>query len=102
MESIQGLDLLPRPIQHTLVNGVRYAVINELGQHQAVLAVVKHLESIGRKWEAVTNVWIPSKHRIDVSRELRSLVLIDRMCDVGGRALDLYSAAHTTLRLVPW
>jgi len=49
VESIKLLDLLALPIQHTLVNGVRYAVVDELGEYQAVFATVEHLEGV--EWE---------------------------------------------------
>ena len=50
VKCVQSLNLLSRPIQYALINRVRYAVIYELRQHQAIFAVVKHLEGIGREW----------------------------------------------------
>lgn len=50
VKCIQSLDFLPRPVQYTLINRIRHAVIYELCQHQPVFAVVKHLEGVGREW----------------------------------------------------
>ena len=50
VKCVQSLNLLSRPVQYALINRVRYAVIYELRQNQSILAVVKHLEGIGREW----------------------------------------------------
>ena len=100
VKCIQSLDFLPRPVQYTLINRIWYAVIYELCQHQPIFAVVEHLEGVGREWQPVADVWISSQYRIDVSCKFRPLILIDCVCDIGRRTLDLYPPPNTALRLV--
>jgi hypothetical protein len=42
----------------------------------------------------MANIGIPSKDSIDVSRELSSLIFIDSMSDVRGRALNVNSSSY--------
>ena len=100
VKGVQSLDFLPRSVQHTLINRIWHAIIYELRQHQPVSAVVKHLEGVGREWQPVSDVWISSQHRVDVSCEFRPLILIDCVCDICRRALDLYPSPNTALRLM--
>lgn len=100
VKCVQSLDFLPRPVQYTLINRIWHAVIYELRQHQAVFAVVEHLKGVGGERQPVSDVWISSQHRIDVSCEFRPLILIDCVCDIGRRTLDLYPSPNTALRLV--
>lgn len=48
----------------------------------------------------MSDVWISSQHCVDVSCEFRPLILIDRVGDVGRRALYLYSSPNTALGLM--
>lgn len=105
VEVVQRLDLLARLVQDTLVDCVRYAVVDQLGQHETVLARIKHLEGVGGEGQAVANVWVAREDGIDVARELCSLVFVDGVSDVCGRALHLdpaASAANAGLRGVLW
>ena len=77
VESIQRLDLLADPVQHTLIDGVRHAVVDELGQYEAVFARIEHLECV--KWERkkMANIRVSGKHRVDVGGEGCPLVFVD-------------------------
>ena len=92
VEVVQLLDLFARLVENTLVDCVGYAVVDQLRQHETILALIEHLEGVGREGQAVANVWVAGKDGIDMARELGSLVLVDGVSDVGGRALDLDSA----------
>lgn len=94
MECIQLLYLLARPIQDSLVDGVRHAVVDEFREHQAVLARIKHLERVEREGKEVPDVWVASKHGIDVRGESRSLVFVDSMR--AGGACDCDSSCSTS------
>ena len=48
----------------------------------------------------MSNIWISSKHRVNVSCEFRPLILIDCVCDIGRRTLDLYFSPNAALRLM--
>lgn len=100
VECIQRLDLFPRSIQDPLIDRIGYAVIDEFGQHQTVLAFIKHLKGIRRERQAAADIGIPGQDRIDVSGELGPLILVDGMCDVGGRTLHLYPPRYTSFRLM--
>ena len=106
VEGVQSLDLLPGPIQYTLVNCIWHTIIDELRQHQPIFAVVEHFEGVGSEWQAVSDIWISSQHRIDVSCKFRPLILIDCVCDICRRTLDLYPSPNTALGLMsrrgPW
>lgn len=82
MERIQLLDLLSRPVQHTLVNGVWNAVVDEFGQNQSVFTLVEHLEGVSRERKKVPDVRVTRKDCIDMSREFGPLIFIDSMCNV--------------------
>ena len=94
VECIERFDFLARPIQHPLINCIRYAIVDQFGQHQAVFTFVEHLKGICREGKAAANVRISSQDGVDVSCEFRSLILIDGMCDIGRRALYLYPSGH--------
>jgi len=83
MEVVQCLDFLAGSIHNTLVNGIRYTVIDQLGQHETVLTMIEHLEGIGGEREQVSNIRVAGKNRIDVTSESCALVLIDRVRGVG-------------------
>lgn len=101
VKCVQRFDFLPRPVQYTLINRIRHAVIYELCQHQPVSAVVKHLEGVGRERQAVSDIRVSSQHGVDVSCKLCPLIFIDRVCNIGRRTLDLYLPPNTALRLMP-
>lgn len=84
VESVQLLDLLTGLVEDTLIDGVWDAVVDQLGQDQAVLALVEHLEGIGGEGQEVADVGIAGQDGIDVPRELGSLILVDRVGDIGG------------------
>ena len=100
VKSVQSLDLLPRSIQYTLINRIRHAIIYELRQNQPVFAIVKHFECVGREWQPMSDIGISSQDGVDVSCEFRPLILIDSVCDIGRRTLDLYSPSNTALGLM--
>ncbi len=75
--AFEVLRLAPRQVEHTLVDGIRNAVVDELGKHQAVLALVEHLEGIGGERQASANIGIAGEHRVDVAGEFGTLVLVD-------------------------
>jgi hypothetical protein len=103
VEGVQSLDFLARSVQYTLVDGVGHAVIDQLGQHQAVLAVVEHFECVDGEGEEVSNIGIAGKHSIDVPCEFGALILVDCVCYVCRRALDLNPAPTLTgLLRVAW
>lgn len=89
VESVQLLDLLASLVQDTLINSIRYAVIDQLGQDQTVLALVEHLEGISREGQQVANIGIAGQDSIDVSREFGSLILVDGVGNVRRGALDV-------------
>lgn len=82
VESIQLLDLLSGLVQNTFIDGVRHAVVDQLGEDQAVLALIEHLERVGGEGQEVSNVRIAGQDGIDVSREFGSLIFVDRVGDV--------------------
>lgn len=89
---LKGIEILgpfPRRIQDTFVDSVRDTVIDEFGQDEPVLALVKHLKGICREWKAATDIYIPSKDSIDMPSEFGAFVFVDGMCDVGIRTLHL-------------
>lgn len=50
MESIEIFRLSAGDVEDTLIDGVRYTVVDELGENQTILALVEHLKGIGREW----------------------------------------------------
>jgi hypothetical protein len=93
VEVVQRLDLLARLVQHTLVDGVGHAVVDELGEHEPVLALVEHLERVRGERQTVANVGVAREDGIDVARKLGALVFVDGVRDVRGGALDLDAAS---------
>lgn len=89
VEVVQLLDLPAGLVQDTLVDCVGHAVVDELGQHETVLALVEHLKGVGGEGQAVANVRVAGEDGIDVAGELGSLVFVDGVGDVGRGALDL-------------
>jgi hypothetical protein len=89
VEIVQLLDLLARLVQDTLVDCVWHAVVDELGQHETILALVEHLEGVSGEGQTVADVRVASEHSIDVAGELGALVFVDGVGDVRGGALDL-------------
>ena len=77
------LDLLSSLVQNTLIDGVRHAVVDQLRQNQTILALVEHLECIGREGQEVANIRVSGKDSIDVSRELGPLIFVDCVCNIG-------------------
>ena len=100
VKCVQGLDLFPRSVKHTFINRIRHAVINEFRQYQPIFTIVKHLKGISRKWQPVPDIWISSQHGVDVSCEFRPLILVDCVCDIRRRTLDLYPSSNAALRLM--
>lgn len=92
VKRIQRFDFLAYPIQNPLIDGVRHAVIDQFGQHQAVLALVKHLKGIRWKRESTADIRIPGQHGIDVPGKLGPLILVDSVRHVRRRPLHLYPA----------
>src|ERR1700712_1910486 len=74
MERVECLDLFSNLVQDTFINGVRYAVVDQLRQDQPVFAVVEHLEGISRKRQHMANVGIAGKDGIDMGGEGSSLL----------------------------
>jgi hypothetical protein len=95
VEVVQRLDLLAGLVQNTLVDCVRYAVVDQLRQYETVLALIEHLEGIGGEGQAVADIWVAGEDSIDVARELGSLVFVDGVSDVRGGALYLNPATST-------
>ena len=93
VEGVQCLDLLADSVEDTLVDGVRYAVVDELGQDQTVLAVVEHLEGVGVERQQVADIGVSRENSIDVPCELGQLILVDGMLRAAGRATNSDSAA---------
>ena len=89
MEGIKLGGLFARPVQNTLINSVRHAVVDEFGQHETVLALVEHFKGIRWEGQAMPDVRITTEDGIDVAGELGSLVLVNRVSGIGRRALDL-------------
>ena len=93
VEGVQCLDLLADSVQDTLVDGVRYAVVDELGQDQTVLAVVKHLKGVGIERQQVADIGVSRENSIDVPCELGQLILVDGMLRAASRTANSNSAA---------
>ena len=99
VKSIQNLDLFAGLIQDTLVDRIGDTVIDQLGQNQAIFALVEHFKGVGRKGKFMAYVRIAGKNGIDVPRELGSLILIDGMGGVGGGTLEVDCfATYASLR----
>lgn len=47
MKVVQGLNLLSNLVHNPLVDCIRNAIVDELGEHETVTALVEHLEGIG-------------------------------------------------------
>lgn len=92
LEMVEGLGLPAGDVKDTLIDGVWYTVVDELRENQAVLALVEHLERVGREGEAAPNVGITGEDGINVAGKLGSLVFVDGMRDVCAGALDLNPA----------
>lgn len=97
LESIQVFSLLSGHVHNSLVDGVGYAVVDELGQYQAILALVEHLEGVGREGQSRADVGVAGENGVDVTSELRPLILVDGVCGVGIGPLDLNLAADAAL-----
>ena len=95
VESVQLLDLLARPIEHTFVNCVGNAVVYEFCKHQAILALVKHLKGVGWERKEMANIGITGEHGIDVTGEFGALVLVDCVRRARSRATDSDPATLT-------
>ncbi len=98
LKRVKVLGLLSRHIQDTLINGVRNTVIDELGEDQSILTIVKHFEGIGGERQAAANVCIACQDCIDVSSELCTFVFVNRVRDICAGALHLNLAADAALR----
>ena len=97
VEGIQRLELFAGLVQDALIDGIGDAVIDQLGQHQAILTLVKHLKGVGGEGQRIADVRVAGKDRIDVPGKLGALILIDRVGDVGGGALDMDGLAYAAL-----
>ena len=96
LEGVERLGLPASHVQHTLVDGVGHAVVDELGQNEAVLALVEHLERVGGEREAGANIRVAGKDGVDVAGELGALVLVDGVGGISVRPLDVDLAADTS------
>jgi len=97
MKRIQLSDILAGPIQNTLIDCIRYTVVDEFCKHQAVLAMIKHLKGVRGKRQQVTNVRIAGKNSINVPRELGPLIFIDRVRNIFRRPLNMYFPSNAAL-----
>lgn len=88
MEGVQLLDLASLAVQHPLVDGVGHAVVDELGQDQAVAARIEHLEGVEGEGQEVANIGIAGEDCVDVGGEGSALVLVDGVLRAGGGASD--------------
>ena len=100
MKGVQLLDFLPGFIQHTLINSVGNAIIDQFCQHQSILAFVEHLKGVCLERQKLTDIWITGKDSIDVPCEFSPLIFIDGVRDICGRTLDLNPPIKTALRNV--
>jgi hypothetical protein len=82
VESVQLLDLLAGLVQNTLINSIGNTVIDQLGEHQTILALVEHLECIGREGQEVANVGVTGQNSVDMSGEFGSLIFVDGVGDI--------------------
>jgi len=96
VESIESLGFLSGHVQNTLIYRVRHAVVDEFGQDQAIFTFIKHLKRVGGKWHAMADVGITRENGIDVTCELGSFVLVDRVRDVGIGSLNVDLASNTS------
>lgn len=83
LERVEGLRLLAGQVQYSFIDRVRNAVVYKLGQDQAILAIIEHLERVGREGEARAYVRVPGKDGVNMASELSTLVFVDSMGDVG-------------------
>lgn len=60
LEGVEIFGLFARYVENSFVDCVGDAVVDELGQHQTILALVKHLKSIGRERQAARNISVTS------------------------------------------
>jgi len=93
LEGVKVLGLSSGKVEYTLIDGIGDTVVDELGKHQTVLALVEHLEGVGRKRKAGTNVGITGKDGVDVAGEFGAFILVNCVGDVGVRTLDMDLAA---------
>lgn len=102
LERVEGLGLLAGHVQYTLIDGIGNAVVDELGQNQTILALVEHLEGVGRERQAAADVAVARKNSVDVAREFGTFIFVDGVGDVSVRALneDLAAATDGGLRCV--
>jgi len=101
LEGVEIFCLLAGQVENSLVNGIRDAVIDQLGEYQAILTVIKHFECIGGEGEATAEIRIAGENGVDMAREFGALVLVDGMGDVSVGSLDLDSTAHASFGSVP-
>src|SRR5271163_309439 len=97
MESIESFYLLPWTVQNTLINGIWDTIIDQFGKHKTILAFIKHLECICWERKTRTQIRVSSKDGIDMSGELSPFILINGMCNIRRRTLNLNAPAHTRL-----
>lgn len=88
LESVQVLNPLSGTVEDTLIDSIGNAVIDELRKNQAILALIEHLKGIGTEGKDMTDIRVTGEDGVYVTSEFSSLILVDGMCGVGGRALD--------------
>lgn len=99
VEGIEVFDLASGDVEHTLIDGVRNTIVDELRQYQTVLALIEHLESIGREGQTSPNVGVAGEDSIDMPGELSAFVLVDGVSDIGVRSSDVDLAATSNAPL---
>lgn len=77
VEIVQSLDLLSWSVQNTLINGIWHTIVDQLGEHESVLAMVEHLEGVCWERQQVPDIWVSCQNGIDVSGKLGALILVD-------------------------
>lgn len=97
LKRIESLGLAASYVEDSFVNGVRHTIVDQLGQDQAILALVEHLEGIGGEGKPAANISVTIQHRVDVASEFGSFILVDSVGDVCARPLNLNLAADAAL-----
>lgn len=89
VEGIERLDLLSGLVHDTLVDGVGHTVVDELGQDEAVLALVEHFKGVEGERQFVANVGVAGENGINVASEFGTLVFVDGVLGAGGCSSDV-------------
>ena len=90
LRHLERIDLFARSrlVQNAHINRIRDRVVDEFTKDQPITTFVEQLHGVRGDRKSVADVRIAFEHRVNVIRELRSFVFVNRMADVCVRTLN--------------